>query len=71
MFDGEVNNLIKDKSIEIGNSISRFENLLELARKNNGYIEPTLYESEIEIIIYSLKIAERNEQVNSLIGRLK
>lgn len=66
-----MNNLIKDKSIEIGNSISRFENLLELARKNNGYIEPTLYESEIEIIIYSLKIAERNEQVNSLIGRLK
>lgn len=63
--------MIKDKSIEIGNSISRFENLLELARKNNGYIEPTLYESEIEIIIYSLKIAERNEQVNSLIGRLK
>lgn len=62
--------MINNKSIEIGNSISRFENLLELARKNNGYIEPTLYENEIETIIYSLKIAERNEQVNNFISKL-
>ena len=59
------------KEVDIRNSISRFENLLELAKKNNGYIEPTLYESEIETILYSLKVAERNEQINGLINKLR
>lgn len=59
------------KEVDIGNSISRFENLLELAKKNNGYIEPTLYESEIETILYSLKVAERNERINGLISKLR
>ena len=61
---------MNDKSIEIGNSICRFENLLELAKKNNGYIDPTLYESEIETILYSLKIAERNEKINVFVKQL-
>ena len=61
---------MNDKSIEIGKSINRFENLLELAKKNNGYIDPTLYESEIETILYSLKIAERNEQINVFVKKL-
>lgn len=59
------------KEVDIGNSISRFENLLELAKKNNGYIEPTLYESEIETILYSLKVAERNERINGLMSKLR
>lgn len=62
---------MNNKEVDIGNSISRFENLLELAKKNNGYIEPTLYESEIETILYSLKIAERNEKINGLISKLR
>lgn len=62
---------MSDKEVDIGNSISRFENLLELAKKNNGYIEPTLYESEIETILYSLKVAERNERINGLISKLR
>ena len=63
--------MISGKEVDIGNSISRFENLLELAKKNNGYIEPTLYESEIETILYSLKVAERNERINGLISKLR
>lgn len=59
------------KEVDIGNSISRFENLLELAKRNNGYIEPTLYESEIETILYSLKVAERSERINGLISKLR
>lgn len=62
---------MSNKEVNIGNSISRFENLLELAKKNNGYIEPTLYESEIETILYSLKVAERNEKINGLISKLR
>ena len=62
---------MNNKEVDIGNSISRFENLLELAKKNNGYIEPTLYESEIETILYSLKVAERNERINGLISKLR
>lgn len=62
---------MSNKEVDIGNSISRFENLLELAKKNNGYIEPTLYESEIETILYSLKVAERNEKINGLISKLR
>ena len=58
------------KLTEIDNSICRFSNLLELARKNDGHIEPTLYESEIETILYSLKIAKRNEQINEFINQL-
>ena len=64
------NNIVSNKEIEIGNSINRFENLLQLAKKNNGYIEPTLYESEIETILYALKVAERNEKVNEIISKL-
>ena len=62
---------MNNKEVDIGNSISRFENLLELAKKNNGYIEPTLYESEIETILYSLKVVERNEKINGLISKLR
>ena len=62
---------MNSKEIDIGNSISRFENLLELAKKNNGYIEPTLYESEIETILYSLEVAERKERINRLISKLQ
>ena len=35
----------------------RFENLKKLASKNNGYIEPTLYDVEIDEILIALNIA--------------
>lgn len=41
--------------IDLLNTLSRFENLKELANKNGGYIEPTLYVSEIESIIKALE----------------
>ena len=40
---------------DVENSLNRFENLKELAKKNNGYIEPTLYECEIETINNALE----------------
>ena len=41
--------------IDIINSLSRFKSLKKLAKKNKGYIEPTLYECEIENIIKALE----------------
>ena len=41
--------------IDIINSLSRFKSLKKLAKKNKGYIEPTLYECEIETIIKALE----------------
>lgn len=42
--------------VDFSNSLKRFRSLKELAEKNNGYIEPTLYVSEIETIISALEI---------------
>lgn len=41
--------------IDIINSLSRFKSLKKLAKKNKRYIEPTLYECEIETIIKALE----------------
>ena len=41
--------------IDVENSFKRFKALKELAKNNKGYIEPTLYESEIETIIQALE----------------
>lgn len=35
----------------------RFETLRKLAEKNNGYIEPTLYDVEIDEILEALELA--------------
>lgn len=42
---------------DIVNSLHRFERLKELANKNGGCVEPTLYDVEIETIIHALSIA--------------
>lgn len=41
--------------IDYENSLKRFLSLRELAEKNNGYIEPTLYTGEINTIIKALE----------------
>ena len=48
--------------VDLLNTLSRFENLKELAKKNGGYIEPTLYVSEIETIINALEKVEKYEK---------
>lgn len=39
------------------NMKKRFENLKKLAYKNNGYIQPTLYDVEIDEILEVLELA--------------
>ena len=41
---------------DIVNSLHRFERLKELANKNGGCVEATLYDVEIETIIHALSI---------------
>lgn len=41
--------------VDFNNSLKRFHSLKTLAEKNNGYIEPTLYVSEIQAIIDALE----------------
>ena len=48
--------------VDLLNTLSRFENLKELAKKNGGYIETTLYVSEIETIINALEKVEKYEK---------
>ena len=50
--------------IDLLNTLSRFENLKELANKNGGYIEPTLYVSEIEAIIKALEYYQLGDCMN-------
>ena len=51
--------------IDIKNSLKRFKSLKEIAENNNGYIEPTLYVSEIEVIIQAL---ENHIKIKEVIG---
>lgn len=54
--------------IDVENSFKRFKALKELAKNNKGYIEPTLYESEIETIIQAL---EKQIKIKEIIGLFK
>ena len=54
--------------IDIKNSLKRFKSLKELAKNNKGYIEPTLYASEIEVIIKAL---ENHIKIKEVIGLFK
>ena len=50
--------------IDVENSFKRFKALKELAKNNKGYIEPTLYESEIETIIKALEYYQLGDCMN-------
>ena len=52
---------MSDIDIFASNSLSRFKRLRELAERNNGYIEPTLYIEEIDTIIFAFEKLVQNK----------
>ena len=52
--------------VVLQNTKKRFENLRKLADKNNGYIEPTLYDVEIDEIIQALQEIQQYREIGTV-----